>query len=102
MKKQNLLLKKLAKNKVVIYQIKPVIGNKVKKSVVDYIKKDYEIILTSRNQKQLQHASNLLNVESAPSDVSNFFSIDEALMTSQNNIKIFSKNKPLLAALNNK
>ena len=49
------------------------------KNLANELKKDYEIILTSRNQKQLQHASNLLNVESAPSDVSNFFSIDEII-----------------------
>ena len=34
------MLKTLAKNKFVIYQIKPVIGSKVKHSVINYIKKD--------------------------------------------------------------
>ncbi len=47
------------------------------KNLANELKKDYEVILTSRNQKQLQLAAKLLNVESAPSDISNFYSIDE-------------------------
>lgn len=49
------------------------------KNLANELKNDYEVILTARNQKQLQLASSFLNLESAPSDVSNFYSIDEII-----------------------
>ncbi len=49
------------------------------KNLARKLKDSYKVIITSRNQKQLKATSELVGVESAPSDVSNFFSIDEII-----------------------
>ncbi len=58
------------------------------KNLANNLKNDYEVYLTSRNQKQLQAASSFLDVESAPSDISNFHSIDEIISRSKPDIII--------------
>ena len=53
------------------------------KNLANNLKNNYEVFLTSRNQKQLQTVSDFLNVESAPSDISNFHSINEIISRSK-------------------
>jgi len=96
------LLKKLVKNKVVIYQIKPVIGNKVKKNVIDYIKKDNWITehkITEKFEKKFSKFTNSKECICFPNGTITMASI-LACLSLKKNSEVLVSNYTMVATAN--
>ncbi len=102
MKKQKLLLKILVKNKLVIYQIKPVIGNKVKQSVINYIKADNWITehkVTNKFEKKFSKFTNSKECICFPNGTITMASILDCLNLKKNS-EVLVSNYTMVATAN--